>query len=247
MDWTTLKPIDLSKIEAVDFPQDKYYALEYPKKQFVLHHTVSGPGVRGDIQHWLSLTDRIATCIIIDNNGIAYQCFSSKFWAHHLGVKPTYLKANGFMDWTTRNVELNRASIAVEIDNWGGLILGDGEVKQFGLKEDGSPNPVYTQKGKFYAAYGNAVDCEIQEYPQGFRGYKFYEKYSELQLITLCELIKLWHIKYGVPLIYNESMWDISKDALSGKPGIWTHVCYREDKSDCHPQPELIEMLKSLS
>jgi hypothetical protein len=246
MDWTTLKPIDLSKIEAVDFPESKYYPLEYQKKQIVLHHTVSGPGIRGDIQHWLSLTDRIATCIIIDDKGVANQCFSSKYWAHHLGVKSTYLKANGFADWTTRNVELNRGSIAVEIDNWGGLVLGDGTVKQFGLKADGTPNMVNTIQGKFYAAYGNIVDCEIQEYSENFRGYKYYEKYNEAQLITVCELIKLWHIKYGIPVDYNDDMWDISKNALSGKSGIWTHVCYRTDKSDCHPQPELIEMLKSL-
>jgi len=43
MDWTTLKPLNLSLIEAVDFPEEKYYPLEYQKKQIVLHHTVSGP------------------------------------------------------------------------------------------------------------------------------------------------------------------------------------------------------------
>jgi len=29
MDWTTLKPIDVSLINPVDFPTDKYYPLEY--------------------------------------------------------------------------------------------------------------------------------------------------------------------------------------------------------------------------
>jgi hypothetical protein len=42
-------------------------------------------------------------------------------------------------------------------------------------------------------------------------------------------------------------MWDVSKNALSGKPGIYTHVSYRKDKSDCVPQPELITALQSLS
>ena len=241
-----VEQLNLSELVQVNFPENQYYREETQKTQIILHHTVSGPGVRGDIQHWLSLADRIATCIIVGDDGIANQCFSSKYWAHHIGVKSTYLKANGFADWTTRNVELNRASIAIEIDNWGGLILGDGTEKQFGVNKYNMPNMIYTMVGKFYAAYGNAVDCEVQEYPQGFRGYKYYEKYCEAQLVTVCELIKLWHIKYGIPIDYHEDMWGISKNALGGTPGIWTHVCYREDKSDCHPQPELIEMLKSL-
>jgi len=246
MDWTTLKPINTSTIVAVDFPDNKFYPNEYPKKIIVLHHTVSGPGIRGDIQHWLSLTDRIATCIIIDDKGVANQCFSSKYWAHHLGIKSSYLQAQGFTDWTTRNVELNRSSIAIEIDNWGGLVQGDGASKQFGLKSDGTPNMILTEAGKFYAAYGNKVDCVVQEYTEPFRGYKFYEKYSDAQIKTIGELLLLWHIKYGIPLDYHDDMWDISKRALGGEPGIWTHVNYRTDKSDCHPQPELIEMLKTL-
>lgn len=244
--WTSLKPIDTNKIVAVDFPNDKYYPIEYPKKIIVLHHTVSGPGVRGDIQHWISLADRIATCVIIDGNGIANQCFSSKYWAHHLGVKSTYLKDQGFTDWSTRNVELNRSSIAIEIDNWGGLILGDGTQKQFGTKADGTPNLVNTIIGKYYAAYGNPVDCEVVHYPEGFRGYNYYEKYSDAQIKTVGELLLLWHIKYGIPLDYNNDMWAINKKALGGATGVWTHDSYRTDKSDCHPQKELIEMLKTL-
>lgn len=247
MDWTTLKPINTSLIKAVDFPENKYYPIEYPKKIIVLHHTVSNSNsVQGDIQHWLSLADRIATCIIIGGDGVAYQCFSSKYWAHHLGVKSTYLQAQGYTDWTTRNVELNRSSIAIEIDNWGGLVLGDGKPQQFGLKSDGTPNMINTEVGKYYAAYGNAVTCEVQEYSQPFRGYKFYEKYDEAQIKTVGELLLLWHIKYAIHLDYHEDMWDISRNALSGKSGIWSHTSYRLDKSDIHPQNDLIDMLKTL-
>ena len=52
--------------------------------------------------------------------------------------------------------------------------------------------------------------------------------------------------KYNIPLDYNENMWNVSHDALAGKSGIWTHVSYRQDKSDCHPQEELINALKKL-
>ncbi len=41
-------------------------------------------------------------------------------------------------------------------------------------------------------------------------------------------------------------MFETNKQALNGYHGVFTHVSYREDKSDCHPQPELIQMLKSI-
>jgi hypothetical protein len=55
-----------------------------------------------------------------------------------------------------------------------------------------------------------------------------------------------WNEKFGIPLDYNADMWDVTNNALDGKPGIWTHNSYRTDKSDCHPQPELIKMLQTL-
>ena len=45
---------------------------------------------------------------------------------------------------------------------------------------------------------------------------------------------------------YYENMFEINDQALSGLNGIWSHVSFRSDKSDNHPQPELKEMLKNL-
>ena len=42
-------------------------------------------------------------------------------------------------------------------------------------------------------------------------------------------------------------MWEVSKNALSAVPGLYTHNSYRKDKSDISPQSKMIEMLKSLS
>ena len=39
-------------------------------------------------------------------------------------------------------------------------------------------------------------------------------------------------------------MWNASTYALEVKSGIYTHVSFRKDKSDCHPQKELIEIIK---
>jgi len=86
----------------------------------------------------------------------------------------------------------------------------------------------------------------VQVYEQGFRGFYGFEKYTDAQIEAVRELLVFWNERYKIPLDYHDDMWDISNEALAGKAGVWTHVSYRKDKSDCHPQPELIEMLKSL-
>jgi N-acetyl-anhydromuramyl-L-alanine amidase AmpD len=211
MNWNNLKPIDLSKIETVEFPKDQYVKESVSKTQIVLHHTVSGDGINGDVTTWENNKERVATCIIVDRGGIPWQLFSSKYWAWHLGAG---------------NTNLDMHSIAIEIDNWGWLT------------PDGN---------KFKNAYGQSINAVTQYYPNKFRDYNYYEKYTDAQIQTVGELILYWHTVYNIPLDYHEDMWEISQNALSGKPGIWTHVSFRKDKSDCHPQPELIDMLKTLN
>lgn len=219
----------LNDIVSVDFPDSQYYRVKHPKKQVVIHHTASGKGVNGDFTSWLSNPQRIATCLIIDREGVIHQCYSSSFWGHHLGVKQSFLKAYDFADWYNRNTKLNQESIAVELDAWGGLEY---------------------REGKFYA-WPNNFEQEVEPnaiclYESGYRGYLAYERYTDKQIETLRNLLLLWNERYSIPLDYKEDMWDVSRDALSGEPGVWSHVSYRNDKSDCHPQPELINMLKNL-
>jgi len=229
--------LDLKKIIQVDFPNDQYYREQTKKKQIVLHHTVSGQGVNGDIAWWRSTADHIATCMIIGHDGAIYQLFSSKYWGHHLGVKQSFLKSQGFSDFETRNKKLNKAAIGIEIDSWGGLVRHNRH--WYPAKWD--------KKLKRHVAYTNVAPIQnVQVYEEKFRGFHAYEKYTEKQLEAVYKLLVYWKSRYGIPLTYNPAMWDVSKDALAGKTGVWTHVSYRADKSDCHPQPELIAMLKSL-
>ena len=218
------KITDLVTIKTLTFPEDQYYKEVYPKKQIVLHHTASGRGIDGDFKHWLNTPERIATCVIIDAEGVVFQLFSSKYWGHHLGVKlDTFSK----MKTTNQsNMLLNRQAIAVEIDNWGGLTK---------------------KEGKWYSYTNTLVhDENVVEYPQGYRDFFAFEKYTAKQIETTKQLILYWADLYKIPLNYNEDMWDVSAKALEGTAGIFTHNSYRSDKSDLHPQAEMIEMLKSL-
>jgi len=220
-----LKKLNLKEIITVDFPTDQYMREAHDKKQIVIHHTVSGQGVNGDISWWRQTADRVGTAIIVGWDGKIYQCFGSKYWAWHLGLK------------TANNKELNRGSIGIEIDAWGGLVRTNR--LWYPAKWDKSLK-------KMVANTKVAPIKNVQVYEEGFRGFYGFEKYTDAQIEAVRQLLVFWNGRYKIPLDYNEDMWKISNKALAGEPGVWTHVSYRKDKSDCHPQPELVEMLKSL-
>jgi len=217
--------LNLNDIIQVNFPENQYIKEQTKKKQIVLHHTISGQGVDGDIAWWRETTERIGTAIIVGWDGKIYQCFSTLYWAHHLGTH------------AANNMTLNKASIGIEIDAWGGLVKYQN--KWYPAKWDAGLKkniPILSVK----------PIKNVQEYPQGFKGFYGFEKYTNAQIEAVRKLLIYWKNRYGIPLKYNDDMWAISNKALSGEAGVWTHVSFREDKSDCHPQPELIQMLKTL-
>lgn len=223
--------MNLGKIHWVGLPKSQYYQSVHPKRQIVLHHTASGRGADGDINWWLQDPYRIATFMIIDHSGVYHQLFNSRYWGHHLGMKNMY---NGVR---------NKQSIAIELDSWGPLAK---------VGEDN------------YTSYTGATvhPSQVVYYPNGFGTYPsshhfnrvgvtgkvchYYEKYTIEQLNSLRYLLNYLTSTYSIPRHYNEKMWEYNKDAVQGAPGIWTHVSYRKDKTDCHPQAELIDTLKSL-
>ena len=79
------------------------------------------------------------------------------------------------------------------------------------------------------------------------KGYKYYHRYTDAQIESVKNLLLYWRDTYGINLTYNETdMWSVSKRALSGDNGVYTHNSYRKDKTDIHPCPRMIAMLKSL-
>tara|TARA_R110000744_G_scaffold96503_2_gene186475 strand:+ start:2239 stop:2895 length:657 start_codon:yes stop_codon:yes gene_type:complete len=218
-----MSKLNLSRIISVSFPVRKYFRKVFDKKQIVLHHTVSGNGINGDITHWIKSKFRMGTCIIVGRRGDINQVFSSKFWAYHLGVPGSTYKKMGIQ---YKRWDMN--SIGIEIDSYGGL------------KYNGALD-------QWETVYGNRIpDSNVQLYPNKYRGYSGFEKYTPEQIQSVKELLIFWSDRYGISLKYNADMWEVSAEALKGKQGVWSHTSFRFDKSDIHPQPEIIEMLKSL-
>lgn len=209
-------------IEQIDFPNEKYSKEVYKKNQIVIHHTVSNPKKALDpIKYWISQKGRVSTPYVIDVYGNIIQCFDDKYWAHHLGIKKKYFRKYGLIP---KNIELNKHSIGIELCNWG-YVKKDGE--------------------RFKTIYNSYVDddLEIVKYEDKYKDREYYQKYSDEQLASLKELLLYLSDKYNIDKSYNIDMWDVSTLAMDGEEGIWTHTSFREDKYDCHPQKELVDML----
>lgn len=125
-----------------------------------------------------------------------------------------------------QNIKLNQQSIGIELCNWGGLV---------------------EKNGRFYSSYGKEVTRdEVQAYSIPFRGFRFFQKYTAEQLESLKQLLQQLTEEFDIPKEYHPEIWDVNAKAIHGISGIYTHVSYRRDKSDCHPQSELIEKLQTL-
>lgn len=215
------------KVIQTPLSTSQYFPEPQKKTQIVLHHTVSNPlSAQGDVDYWMSDKARIATYCIIALDGTINRCFPSNAWAHHLGVKMGDIKALGFKDFLHRNEVLNRNSIGIEIDCWGGV----------------------TKSGSNYInAYGKPISKTLEVIECNWRGYKYFQKYSEAQIKTLEELLPEFMKRYSIPNFgIKDGNFDVRRDALAGTPGIYSHSSYREDKSDLYPDQRIVEMLNSL-
>ena len=226
-----MSTLDTSKIKQVPLDKDEYIQEEVKKHQIVLHHTAGNSSGVSTIGIWnTDKRGRIATCVTISGKGQSRntydgeicQAFSSKHWAYHLGIKPDVFRANG-----VKPQNLDKLSIGIEICNWGPLDkVGD---KFFNYVDREVPNDQV---------------CELET---PYKGHKYYHAYTDAQIESVRQLLLYWKNVHNIDITYKEEdMWKVSKNALSGTPGVYTHNSYRKDKTDVSPQPKLIAMLKSL-
>ena len=226
-----MEKLDLKKIRQVKLSSKDFAFEKTTKTQIVLHHTAGNSSGVNTFNGWKSDNrGKIATCVCISGKGKSsnsydgeiVQGFSSRYWAYHLG-----LKSDVFRAFDLPYKSLDKVSIGVEICNWGSL----------------------EKRGeKFYNYVNREVPLdEVCELRTAYKGKKYYHAYTDAQIESVRQLLVYWNEVYNIPLDYIEdNLWDLSKDALSGKPGIYTHNSYRKDKSDISPQPKMIKMLKSL-
>ena len=165
---------------------------------------------------------------------MSYRAFKEFYWANHLGLKTSHTNKS-----TTHNKSLEKKSIGIEICSYGHLEK-EADGKFYFIIRDN--NGKITVKREIPANQVYTLD-------QPWRGKLHFHKYTSKQISECKRLILLLAFIFDVPIpdrTYTRAWFDIKQDAILGKAGLWTHVNVRPDKTDCFPQPELIDMLNSL-
>lgn len=226
MSKVTLKDLN---IKMVDFPKNQYLQSDYEKVQIYLHHTAGNSSGVKTFRYWAKNATRVATCVCVSGKGASegdgriVQGFSSRHWGYHLGLKSQVFKARGI-----KYKSLDKISIGIEINNFGYL------------KKDSEGN---------FRTYVNSIipKEDVCELDKPYKGYKYWHNYTDAQIESVRKLLLFWNERYGIPLDYNEDVWEVTDRALKGEKGVFTHNSVRKDKTDIYPHPKLIEMWKSLT
>lgn len=213
--------LDISKIKQVRLKESQYFAEESAKTQIYLHHTAGNGNAEAVSRYWNGTSDRVATAFVVGQDGLIVQCFSSKHWAWHLGISKAEFKGQG-----AKYKNLDKASVGIEVCNWGYLKEKDG---------------------KFY----NYVNARVPEsmvttLDEPFKGYKHWYKYTDAQIESTRQLLVYLCDTYNIPREYRAQIFSLDKEAFKGTPGIYTHNSVRKDKSDIYPCPRMIQMLENL-
>ena len=173
-------------------------------KDLLVLHHTVGATALSTINYWKTDPQRIATAYIIERDGEVYEIFDPKFWAFHLGLKGT----GGAVD---------KRSIGIEIASEGGLTERGGKLYCF---DKVSERTLFA--GEYY------------DHGTPWRGYRFFDAYSDAQILAVIKLISLLCEQFAIPRRTPANHFD-ADDSYRQFAGILGHHHLRPDKSDIHP------------
>jgi hypothetical protein len=221
-------------LKVVNMNFEGYYFKEvHPKKQIIWHHSAGWDNARGMFEWWKSDgKTHVAPSIGITDDGVISKGFDESFWAASIGCDAKTFTSNGVpLIWNStktmviNNLLLDQGAVAMEICNWGNLI---------------------EKNGSLYSWADTKVPRE-KAIELNYKTYKYFEKYTDAEVKATKYWTLLNAIRFNIPLTYNyEDMFKVSKKALSGQAGLYTHNSYRFDKSDVSPQESIIQAAKEL-
>ena len=237
-DYTTEDGLEIDKA----YLDGNEYVKDYGKIQpenFFIHHTAGWNNPYNTINSWnKDDRGRVATQYCIGGtsvkvgsygddkyNGTVVECFPDNYIGWHLGK--------------VGNFNMSKYSSAVEINNFG---------------------YVTKKNGKYYTYVNSEVpESMVCDLGYEFRGHQYWHAYTKEQIESLGLLIK--HVKNiypdidmsaGLPQLLKDGVhpkeaFGFNDDAYNGRiKGLWTHTNVRKDKFDCFPQPELVDLLKTI-
>lgn len=199
------------KFQTQHLNNDQYFHSLHPKRNIVLHHTVSSTA-KSALTWWGNTEERVATAFLIDKDGTVINTFDPMFWAWHLGLRHQ------------RNGELNRRSIGIEIVNEGPLWKHkDGSLRW--LQPNG-PKYIHPISGPL---------APVPNEGQWRMNCQFWAAYTPQQYDALNDLIPTLLTRFNLPGTINKNL-DYDKTlAVADNFTIFTHANVRADKSDLSP------------
>lgn len=242
-----------SWILSYPLPEGEFVEKTTRKKYIFVHHTAGRDNPYKCIDHWAKdQRGRVGTHYVIGGVKSNQDLKSAnKENSPHDGVILQAIedKFYGFHLGPTKSSYMHSHSLSIELCSAGYL------------KKKGD---------KFYTWFNEEVHpSQVAELEHEFKGYKYYQKYSDKQVRSLKALLMLLSDKHGIDLQTGLIKWlkptfdiedssarakaqgsvfDYDENACQGKvTGLLSHGNVRKDKSDLFPQPEIIAMLKSLA
>lgn len=225
-----MNKLDINKIKQVRLKESEYFKEEIKKTQIYLHHTAGNSSAVSVSNSWANDTrGRIATAFVISGSGAKnstdgeiVQCFSSRNWAYHLGIKTEVFKA-----YKVPYKILDKISIGIEICNWGQLTLENGKFLNY--------------------VDGVVPNDEVMELSEPFKGHKYFHRYSDAQIESTRQLLIYLGDTYNIDITYDyDKMFSVNTKSLKGENGLYSHNSCRKDKVDIYPCPRMIKMLQEL-
>lgn len=209
------------------------------KKEYIfLHHTSGWSNPYSTVDDWnKDSRGAIGTNYVIggfdiktnksNNDGKIIKCIPDEYFAWHLGSTSK----------DKINMHMHIHSVGIEICNMGYLI----------------------KKGDSFFTYTGArvPDNHVEDLGFKFRGYQYWQKYTEDQIDSTYALIKSIGKKHNIDLNLGLKEWlktsnaqkafEFNEMARDGKiKGVLSHTNVRKDKTDVSPQKLLVEMINSL-
>jgi N-acetyl-anhydromuramyl-L-alanine amidase AmpD len=225
--------------------EDGEYIKEAVQKNTIwLHHTAGGSRPDWSINGWEKdyLKDKMGRPILdIDGNlqplkvGTSYVIGRRSSTTDDTLWDGKILRAFDDKYWayhlgiSSNSIQLNSQSVGIEICNYGPLTLG--------------------KDGRFYNYVNKPIsENNVVKLDRPFRGFEYFERYTDEQLESTRKLIIYLVNKYAITLegkIYNEKWFDYDEKWFK-TGGIRSHSQVRRDKYDIFPQKEMIQMLNSI-
>lgn len=217
-------------LEIFDFilPDDEYYKEETEKKTIVVHHTAGAHNPINSRSGWDSDTQgKVATAYIM--GGASTSTDDTTYDGKVIRTFDDKYWAHHLGIKSKENLKLNKQSVGLEICNYGPIAMKNG----------------------IYLNYVNREmpEKDVIKLDAPFRGYTYYHRYTEAQLVNTKKWILYIAEKYSIQIergIYNREWFEYNAKYLTNPPALGTHTQFRADKFDLSPQPDVIEMLNSL-